>query len=60
MCEARPHPGPLPQGEGESFAIPWSFQRRPSHGALTKKLEPAMAVPSPEGEGGRSTNFTLP
>jgi len=55
------HPGPLPQGEGKSFTIPWSFQRQRSHGALPKKLERAMDAPSPggegKGEGGRSTNF---
>jgi hypothetical protein len=50
---ARPHPGPLPRGEGESFAV---FLKNLSLHLLGVSLQErhcAFAAPSPGGEGGR-------
>ena len=62
LCNARPHPDPLPQGEGESFAVPLANLRLDSPNALTNKPKHSKAVPSPrgegQGEGGRQTILT--
>ena len=64
MCDARPHPNPLPREEGESFAVFWRFESRQLRKANPQNLECATPVPSPggegEGEGGRETNLAPP
>ncbi len=53
MFNARPHPGPLPQGEGtgsERFLI---FGRTSCESGHKFSRETANASPSPGGEGGR-------
>lgn len=51
LCNARPHPDPLPRGEGESFAVSLVNRRLDSRGAITNYRERSQAVPSPGGEG---------
>jgi hypothetical protein len=64
MCDPRPHPNPLPRGEGESFAVFWHFESQQLHKANPQNLECATPVPSPggegQGEGGRETNLAPP
>ncbi|TAL06400.1 MAG: glycoside hydrolase family 95 protein, partial [Verrucomicrobia bacterium] len=48
---ARPHPGPLPRGEGESFAISGENPRLSLPDSLRQTKKRATAVPSPGGEG---------
>ena len=62
MFDARPHPGLLPRGEGETFAVSYENLRLgwPSEHLITGRL--TKAIPSPwgegQGEGGRHF-FTL-
>ncbi|MEK7677089.1 MAG: leucine-rich repeat domain-containing protein, partial [Verrucomicrobiota bacterium] len=51
MWNARPHPGPLPRGEGESFSVSWNVVSQCPPDALSQKLDRATATPSPGGEG---------
>jgi len=64
MCDARPHPNPLPRGEGESSAVFWHFESRPLHKTNPQNLECATPVPAPggerQGEGGREKNLAPP
>jgi hypothetical protein len=57
LFNARPYPGPLPQGEGESFTVLLVNLRLDSREAITNYQECSHAVPSPrregQGEGGR-------
>ena len=56
---ARPHPGPLPRGEGELLSVSRDVVSRRLPGALLETGEHSNAVPSPggegQGEGGRHT-----
>jgi hypothetical protein len=47
MCDACPHPGPLPRGEGETVAAYRKNQRLDSRRWLTNFENGAIAVPSP-------------
>ena len=49
--DARPHPGPLPRGEGESFAGFLEGRRLVLAGTRRAIRGRAMATPSPWGEG---------
>jgi hypothetical protein len=51
LFHARPHPGPLPRGEGESFAASFATLSLDLPRTLTKSLNRPIAVPSPGGEG---------
>jgi len=51
LFNARPHPGPLPRGEGESFAASLENLSLDLPQALTNDLNRPIAVPSPGGEG---------
>jgi hypothetical protein len=59
LLNARPHPGPLPRGEGESFTVSVANLRLDLRGALSVQTERPNAVPSSggegQGEGGRPT-----
>ncbi len=59
LTSARPHPSPLPRGEGESFAVSLANQRLDSRDAITNYRARWKALPSPggegQGEGGRPT-----
>lgn len=61
LFNARPHPGPLPRGEGESFAVPRKNTWVDSRGGQTNNTARPITVPSPsgagQGEGGRSSHF---
>ena len=48
---ARPHPGLLPRGEGESFAVSMEYLRRDWSDGLRAISMRTLAVPSPWGEG---------
>jgi hypothetical protein len=48
---ARPHPGPLPRGEGESFAGSLECRALELAGESSSNPQTAMAAPSPGGEG---------
>ena len=48
---ACPHPGPLPRGEGVSFASFWNFVCWRLHAIYSQDRQCALAVPSPGGEG---------
>ena len=58
---ARPHPGPLPRGEGELFAVFLKNTRLDSPNNHSQNPNQPAVAPSPggvgRGEGGRSTNF---
>ncbi|TAK99516.1 MAG: tetratricopeptide repeat protein [Verrucomicrobia bacterium] len=62
LLNARPHPGPLPRGEGESSSASSEIVSGSSGGSLTSKKETPTVIPSlggeGQGEGGRSN--TLP
>src|SRR5678816_2270430 len=49
--KARPHPGLLPRGEGESFAAFLECRAAEIAGALSSKQETDDAIRSPGGEG---------
>ncbi len=49
--KTRPHPGPLPQGEGESFAVSRHIVILRLLDAHSQKCTRSHAVPSPGGEG---------
>jgi K+-transporting ATPase ATPase C chain len=51
LFNARPHPGPLPQGEGESFPAALENPRLDLPDVLTNNLNRSLAVPSLGGEG---------
>ena len=59
LFNTRPHPGPLPRGEGESLAVSLANLRLDSRGAITSYRGRSQSVPSPggegQGEGGRPT-----
>jgi hypothetical protein len=59
MFNTRPHPGPLPRGEGESLAASLINGWLDSRGAIADYRNRSLAVPSPggegQGEGGRHT-----
>jgi hypothetical protein len=63
QCDTRPHPGPLPRGEGESFAAFWQNQALDSTALISQNRNRPMAVPSPggegQGEGGRQTIISV-
>ena len=64
LRDARPHPGPLPRGEGGSFAVATENLRLRLPDARWKNQRARTAVPSPggegQGEGGRKTIFFGP
>ena len=47
----RPHPGPLPRGEGESFAVSRNGLRLDLPNNLRCQANHTVAPPSPGGEG---------
>jgi hypothetical protein len=51
LSNARPHPDPLPRGEGESFPASLAILRLESRAAITNHRERSLAVPSHGGEG---------
>ncbi len=51
LFNARPHPGPLPRGEGESFAASLVDLRLDSREAIRNFRECSHAVPFPGREG---------
>ncbi len=60
LCNARPHPGPLPRGEGESYAVSLVNLRLDSREAITNYREHSQAIPSPGGEGqGEGGRYTI-
>jgi hypothetical protein len=63
LCDARPHPGPLPRGEGDAFPADCECRRlSPSDADRVIRVQ-AIAVPSPggegQGEGGHFTNLVV-
>jgi hypothetical protein len=59
---ARPHPGLLPRGEGESFSVSLKIRVAGFAGRSFAKPKPDCTVPSPGGEGqveGGSKNIFL-
>jgi hypothetical protein len=61
LLNARPHPGLLPRGEGETFPAFCKNQRRDWPDGLSKYESATPDAPSPwgegRGEGGRATKF---
>ena len=51
LCTARPHPGPLPRGEGESFAATQNVVSLCLLKVHWPNLSRPIAIPSPGGEG---------
>jgi hypothetical protein len=51
LFNARPHPGPLPRGEGESSAAAGPIWSRRLLDARPRKQRRLFAIPSPGGEG---------
>ncbi len=61
LFNAHPHPGPLPPGEGESFAASLVDLRLDSREAIRNIRECSHAVPSHGGEGqGECGRYTIP
>ena len=60
LSNARPHPGPLPRGEGESLGVARNIPGLRFTDALPNISGRALTAPSPggegRGEGGRPTN----
>jgi hypothetical protein len=60
LCNARPHPGPLPRGEGETLSVSFANPRLDSRGVITSYRQRSQDVPSPGGEGqGEGGRFTI-
>ena len=60
LFNARPHPGPLPRGEGATFAVAFVNPRLDWRTVHSINGERALAIPSPGGEGqGEGGCFTI-
>lgn len=51
LFNARPYPGPLPRGAGESFSVSLAKPLLDLRGAKTRCRERSQPIPSPGGEG---------